>query len=164
MNNAEAQVNLLVKMTLSAWDSQNNYLKKHIHSLTDAQLAAEVAPGRNTGIYLVGHLIAVSDALFPLLGFGDKLYPEMEEIFIESPDKSGHDFPSVAELKLRLDAVNQRLAAFFSAQTNEDWLSRHMAVSPEDFSTQPHRNKLNVIISRTNHLATHLGQLLLIKN
>jgi len=163
MNNAEAQVRLLVKMTLSAWDSQNNYLKKHINTLTDAQLAAEVAPGRNTGIYLVGHLVAVSDALFPLLGFGDKLYPEMEEIFIESPDKSGHTFPAAAVLKERLDTVNERLVGFFSSMNEEDWFSRHMAVSAEDFSNQPHRNKLNVVINRTGHLANHLGQLLLLK-
>jgi hypothetical protein len=36
-----------------------------------------------------------------------------------------------------------------------DWFSRHMLVSPEDFAKEPHRNKLNVIINRTNHMANH---------
>jgi hypothetical protein len=38
-----------------------------------------------------------------------------------------------------------------------------MTVSPEDFAKEPHRNRLNVLISRTNHMANHIGQLLLLK-
>jgi DinB superfamily len=163
MDNTTHPLSLLIKMTLTAWDVQNNYLKNHIHALSDDQLAKEVAPGKNSGIYLLGHLIAVSDAMFPLLGIGDRLYPEMETVFITSPDKSGHVFPAVTELRLRLDAVNQRLSSAFAAITNDEWLSRHSVVSAEDFTGQPHRNKLNVVISRTNHMAGHVGQLLLLK-
>ena len=59
----------------------------------------EIAPRRNTGIYLSGHLIAVSDALFPLLGFGERLFPALEDVFIKQPDKSGQAMPTVTELK-----------------------------------------------------------------
>src|SRR6188768_1231716 len=96
------QSNLLVKMILMGWDAQNSYLNKLISSLTDEQLAKEIAPGKNTGVYLLGHLIAVSDGMLPLLGFGDRLFPEMEEVYLKSPDKSGLSFPPVAELKQRL--------------------------------------------------------------
>jgi hypothetical protein len=96
------QSNLLVKMILMAWDAQNNHLNKLISSLTDEELGKETAPGKNTGVYLLGHLIAVSDGMLPLLGFGDRLFPEMEDVFIKNPDKSGQAFPSVADLKLRL--------------------------------------------------------------
>ncbi len=154
---------LLVKMVRMSWDAQNNELTKLINTLTEEQLAKEIAPGRNTGIYLLGHLIAVSDGLFPLLGWGQALYPDMEEVFIKSPDKSGQTFPTVAELKSRLQAVNEKLNAQLDAATAEELLDRHMAVKPEDFATQPHRNKLNVIISRTVHMANHVGQMLLLK-
>lgn len=157
------QNNLVVKMTLTAWDTQNDYLNKLIASLSDEQLAKEIAPGRNTGVYLLGHLIAVSDAMLPLLGFGERLYPELEEPFLKMADKSGQSMPSVAALKQKLEAVNSKLAAHFNAATTDEWLSRHMSVSPEDFVKEPHRNKLNVVISRTNHLANHIGQLLLLK-
>lgn len=163
MENISNQVNLLIKMTLTAWDAQNSYLNNHINKLTDEQLSGDVAPGKNSGTYLLGHLIAVSDAMLPLLGIGEKLYPEMEAIFITSPDKSGHVFPAIADLKKRLDAVNQQLSSVFAAMTADEWLSRHTAVSAEDFATQPHRNKLNVLISRTSHMASHIGQLLLLK-
>ena len=163
METSTAQLNLLVKMTLTAWDTQNDYLNKLIGSLSDDQMAKEIAPGRNTGIYLLGHLIAVSDGMLPILGFSDRLFPALENIFIKTPDKSGLAMPTVTELKQNLDAVNANLAAHFAATSVDEWLSRHTAVSAEDFAKEPHRNKLNVVISRTNHMANHIGQMLLLK-
>ena len=153
------QSNLLVTMVLMAWDAQNTHLNKLISSLTDEQLAKETAPGKNTGIYLLGHLIAVSDGILPLLGFADRLFPEMEEVFIKHPDKAGQVFPSVAELKQRLDTVNTKLISHFRATDVQGWFARHSAVSPEDFVKEPHRNKLNVVINRTGHMAYHIGQI-----
>ncbi|MFC0776252.1 DinB family protein [Terrimonas alba] len=160
---ATEQLDLMVKMTLNAWDTQNNQLNKLIGSLSDEQFAKEIAPGKNTGVYLLGHLVAVSDGLLPLLGFGERLFPELEEPFIKTPDKSGQSMPPVSALKEKLQKVTAELAAHFQACTADEWLSRHMAISPEDFVNEPHRNKLNVVISRTNHLANHLGQMLLLK-
>ena len=121
------QAGLLVKMILMAWDAQNNYLNKLISSLTDEQLAKEIAPGKNTGVYLLGHLIAVSDGMLPLLGFGDRLFPEMEEVFLKNPDKAGKAFPSVTELKRQLEAVNKKLNSHFTSTEINRWLSRHTA-------------------------------------
>ncbi len=163
METTTTQSALLVKMTLTAWDAQNGYLNKLIGSLSDEQLVKEIAPGRNTGIYLLGHLIAVSDAMLPLLDFGERLFPELENTFITSPDKSGLAMPGVAELKEKLAAVNAKLATHFQPATVDEWLSRHTSVSPEDFAREPHRNKLNIVISRTNHIANHIGQMLLLK-
>jgi len=157
------QENLLVKMALMAWDTQNGYLTKLINSLPDEQLEKEIAPGKNTGVYLLGHLIAVSDGLLPLLGFGDRLYPEMEEMFLRTPDKSGLKFPPVGELKQRLEKVNAELNKHFESTDVDGWFSRHMSVSPEDFAKELHRNKLNVIMNRTAHMANHIGQMILLK-
>jgi DinB superfamily len=163
MEATTTQLNLLVKMTLTAWDTQNNYLKTLISALSDDQLSKEIAPGRNTGTYLLGHLIAVSDAMLPLLGFGERLFPALENVFITSPDKSGLNMPGINELKENLETVNEKLATHFQSASVDEWLSRHTAVSPEDFVKEPHRNKLNVVISRTNHMANHIGQMLLLK-
>ena len=156
------QNNLLVKMILMAWDAQNNYLNNLISSLTDEQLKKEIAPGKNTGVYLLGHLIAVSDGMLPLLGFGDRLFPEMEEVFVKNPDRSGQVFPPVTELKQRLEVVNTKLDGHFRSTEVDGWLSRHTAVSPNDFVKEPHRNKLNVVINRTGHMAYHIGQMRLL--
>jgi hypothetical protein len=163
MDKATTQSNLFVKMTIMAWEAQNGYFNKLINSLSDEQLSKEISPGRNRGIYLVGHLIAVSDAMLPLLGWGDRLFPELEEPFIKTPDKSGQAMPSVTELKEKLEAVNSKLASHFQSATVDEWFSKHTSVSAGDFAKEPHRNKLNVVISRTNHMANHIGQMLLLK-
>lgn len=163
MDNTTTQLNLVVKMAISAWESQNKQLNNLLEALTDEQLQKEIAPGRNTGVYLLGHLIAVSDALLPLLGFSDRLYPELDEVFIKNPDKSGFAMPTVNELKEKLQAVNAKLATVFDTTDVDEWLDRHTAVSAEDFAKEPHRNKLNVLMNRTAHMANHLGQMLLLK-
>lgn len=163
METTATQLDLLVKMTLIAWDTQNGYLNKLISSLSDEQLSKEIAPGRNTGTYLLGHLIAVSDAMLPVLGFDERLFPELDNVFINNPDKSGLKMPAVSELKEKLKAVNGKLESHFQAASVDEWLDKHTAVSAEDFAKEPHRNKLNVVINRTNHMANHIGQMLLLE-
>lgn len=150
---------VFIKMALSAWDSYNARVDKLINTLSDEQLLAETAPGRNSGIYLLGHLIAVSDGLFPILGFGEKLYPELNKIFLESPDRSGLEMPSITELKEYWKKVNTKLTDHINGVSEDEWFTRHNNVSEADFANEPHRNKLNIIINRTNHTSYHLGQL-----
>ena len=154
---------LFIKMAVSAWDTQCVRVSKLFDELSDEQLAGETAPGRNTGIYLLGHLLAVTDGMLPLLGFGEKLYPQLEKIFLTSPDKSGLETPSVQELKKYWKEVNAKLSAGIAATTPDEWFMKHAAVSAEDFAREPFRNKLNVLINRTNHQSYHLGQIIYLK-
>ena len=163
MQTNDTELDLVVKMTINAWESQNNQFNKLINELTDEQWQKEIAPGKNRGIYLLGHLIAVTDAMFSILGFQDRLFPALEPVFIFHPDKAGLDMPSVAELKEKLKVVNERLKDHMQSTTTSQWFERHMSVSPEDFAKEPHRNKLNIIINRTGHMAYHIGQLRLLK-
>jgi hypothetical protein len=163
METTVIQEKLFIKMTLAAWNTYNNNLSKLLDTLTDDQLAKEVAPGKNSGVYLLGHLIAVSDAMLPILDFGTKLFPQLEEVFIKNPDKSGLAKPSIEELKSSLRIVNAKLNESIQSTTETEWFERHTAVSAEDFAKEPHRNKLNIIINRTNHLAYHIGQMALLK-
>jgi uncharacterized damage-inducible protein DinB len=157
--NAQEQQPLFIKMALMAWDSHITRMNRLLGKLEDAQFEEETAPGRNTGTYLLGHLTAVNDSLHTFLGLGEKLYPELETVFITSPDKSGLDKPSVAELRTYWNNVTNALNDHFGKMTADDWFSRHTAVSEEAFAKEPHRNKLNVLISRTNHQAYHWGQM-----
>jgi hypothetical protein len=45
----------------------------------------------------------------------------------------------------------------------DDWFRAHSAMTEEDLAADPGRNKLSVLINRTNHVAYHLGQLVLAK-
>ena len=154
---------LLVRMSLQAWEVQIKRTEKLFDGLTDEQLLQEVAPGRNRGVYLLGHLIAVHDAMLPLLGLGEKLYPELEEIFIRNPDTRGIKMPAIAELREYWTALHHNLSVHFNAMIPEQWLQRHNAMTDEDLVKDPGRNKLSVLMNRTAHIAYHLGQLMFIK-
>jgi len=155
MNNQD----VFIKMVLSTWQMQLNRFNQLLDKLTDEQLMMDTAPGRNSGLYLLGHLTAVSDSLFSQLGIGSKLYPELENIFITNPDKSGLEMPGVGELRQYWKNVNDTLWRHFEQMPPDEWFARHALVSEDDFAKEPHRNKLNMIINRTGHIGYHLGQM-----
>ena len=150
---------IFVKIVIDAWETQNSRVDKLLEELTDRQLEAATAAGKNSGVYLLGHLTAVSDGLLPILGLSERLYPQLEEAFLKNPEKSGAEKPSIADLKKYWREVNTKIKKHFEAMSAEDWLGKHVAISSEDFAREPHRNKLNVLLSRTNHQSYHLGQL-----
>jgi hypothetical protein len=151
---------IMVKMVLDAWYSKIKEANDIFDKLTDEQLQNEVAPNRNRGIYLLGHLAATHDGMLPLLGLGDRFYQQLDEIYVDNPDKSKAHVNSATELRAYWKNINSTLADHFSKLSPDAWFEKHNAVSNEDFIKQPHRNKLNVIITRTTHLAYHNGQLI----
>lgn len=157
------QQQITIKMAIDAWNMYITRADKLFDLLSDEQLNEQVASGRNTGIYLLGHLTAVHDALFPLLTSGEKLYPALEEVFIRNPDKSGIEKPVTKDLRNYWSEVNNKLFEYFNQFTVNEWFQKHNAVSDEDFDKEPYRNKLNVLLNRTSHLAYHLGQLAFLK-
>lgn len=152
-----------VKMIFDRWNASIKNCDTLLDSLTDETLQKEIAPGRNRGIYLLGHLIAVHDDMLILLDMGEKLYPELYEPFIKSPDKTVMQIPSASELRSFWVNQCEVLKQKFDSLKLEEWFEKHTAVSAEDFAKEPHRNKLNIIITRTSHLQYHLGQLQLLK-
>jgi hypothetical protein len=131
--------------------------------LGDEELFAEIAPGKNRAIYLLGHLSAVHDMMLPLLGLGERQYPFLDAAFISNPDKSIPDLPKVEELRGYWKSINEVLADKFRMLQPEEWLQKHTAVSDEDFAKEPHRNRFSVLLNRTGHVQYHLGQLALLK-
>ncbi|MEP7279350.1 MAG: DinB family protein [Bacteroidota bacterium] len=157
------RIELLIKMIVAEWQKQNKRVDTILETLSEEQLAADTAPGRNSGIYLIGHLVAVNDAMLPILGFGEKLHPGLDTIFLTNPDKSGLARPSLEDLKKYWKEINEKLTQHINKTTPEEWISRHTTVSEEDFAREPHRNKLNILINRTSHQSYHLGQLVYLK-
>src|SRR4030088_1577696 len=123
------QQELLIKMVLDAWNAQIKRTDDLFNQLSDEQLMKEVSPGRNRGIYLLGHLAAIHDKMFVLLNLGEEIYPAMYEVFVASPDKSAKTIPPISEVKLYWKKVNSSLAGQFSKLSPEEWFQRHTSVS-----------------------------------
>jgi hypothetical protein len=158
-NTIVSEKELFIKMVMSNWELQVSRMNSVLAKLSDEELSSPTAPGRNTGVYLLGHLAAVSDGMFTFLGLGEKLNPSMDELFVRKPEDSGLEKPSISELKEYWNKVNAVLSEKMSQVAPEEWFNRHTAISEEDFAKEPHRNKLNIVINRTNHISYHLGQL-----
>jgi uncharacterized damage-inducible protein DinB len=152
---------LSVQVAINSWRLILERVNKAFSNLTDDQLLKEVAPGKNRLIYLWGHLTAVHDAMFPILGLGERLHPELDAIFVSSPDKAGAQLPPVGELRKYWDEVNGKLLSQFASLSADEWLQRHYAMSEEDYAKDPTRNRLAVLLSRTNHMSHHFGQVTL---
>jgi len=154
---------LMVKSVLDAWNSRIESANKLFDSLSDDDLQKEVSPGRNRGLYLLGHLTTVHDKMLPLLDFEPQVNPQLDDAFLHKPDKTVSEIPATNELRENWKKINTKLAEHFTKLSPDDWFQKHTAVSDEDFVKEPHRNRLNVLIGRTNHLQYHVGQVALIK-
>ena len=152
---------LSVQVAINSWRLGVERVNKALSNLTDDQLLKEVAPDKNRVIYLWGHLAAAHDATFPILGLGERLHPELDVMFISSPDKAGPPLPAVGDLRQYWEEVNSTLLLQFATLSADEWLQRHKAMSEEDYARDPTRNRLAVLLSRTNHMSYHLGQITL---
>src|SRR5712691_5122537 len=59
--------------------------------------------------------------------------------------------------------VHTELLSRFKTLSSKEWLERHGNVSPEEFERNPTRNRLAVLLGRTNHASYHFGQMMLAK-
>jgi hypothetical protein len=158
-----ANEEILGVTVLNSWKLAINRIGKTLSELSDEQLQQQIAPGRNRVFYLLGHLIATQDRMFPLLGIGERLHPELDDAYLTNADKLIADPLSATELRRAWAEVIDKLTRASEGFTLEDWLQKHTVVSDEDFAKDPGRNRLAVVLSRTNHASYHLGQAALAK-
>jgi len=86
---------LTVQAAINSWRLVLERASKTLSNLPDDQLLKEVAPGRNRLIYLWGHLTAIHDAMFPILGlagcgktrFEASAVPQNSLVSTTQPDK-----------------------------------------------------------------------------
>ncbi len=148
----------MVKMVFDSWNTLLKNFNEALDTATDEQLQKQIAPNKNRGIYLLGHMVVVHDDMLPILGFGEIQYPEINELF-KAPDDLDSKLPSAQVLREYWKNISEVLDRNFATLTPEQWMQKHNSVSAEDFAKQPHRNKLNVMITRVCHLSYHLGQM-----
>jgi hypothetical protein len=154
---------LVITTVVAAWKLVIKRLDDRFAQLDDEQLQKQIAPNKNRVFYLLGHLTAVRDRMLPMLGIGERLHPELDEAYLTNPDRTISDPLPASELKKAWSEVNVAITSAVEGFSVPDWLKKHGAVSDEDFSKNPTRNRLAVILNRTNHASFHTGQIVLAK-
>src|SRR5258707_3128011 len=123
----------LIDSSLRNWRSNVDRAGKLFGNLSQEQLLQEVARGKNRLIYLWGHLTAINDALIPLLGFGPRIHPELDLMFVSNPDRTVTTILSGGELKIIWQETSQILWTGFSKLSVADARLKHGAGYEEEF-------------------------------
>ncbi len=150
-----------LEICLLQWNAYNRIMQKTLNAIPDENFYKPIVPGGNSPSWLIGHLADTDDKLLELFGIRERLFPELSTIYHHErhTNQSGH--LSKDELNAKWKAIVAELDTAFKSMSESDWHARHLAVSEEDFKKEPHRNKLNVMLSRVTHKASHLGQIAL---
>jgi hypothetical protein len=157
------QQKLFVQIGLHSWNTQISRAEKVFNSYSDNEFYKQIAPGKNRIIYLYGHLAIYHDLLKETLGLGTSKYAYLAPIFLQNPDNVEAEMPSIEELKAIWNEVHDELKVLFANLAPGEWFKRHNAITDADFEKDPSRNRLSVVLTRANHVAYHLGQVVLVK-
>jgi DinB superfamily len=134
-------------------------MQKVFDALTDENYFKPITPGGNSPSWLMGHLADTDDKLLEMFGLRGRMFPDLEKIYHHQRGTNQAGHLSNAELNERWKKIVAELDKAFNNMSESDWFARHSAVTEEDFKKEPHRNKLNVMLSRVSHKASHLGQI-----
>jgi DinB superfamily len=148
-----------IDVCLLQWNAYNIRMQKTFDSLTTNNYSKSITIGGNAPSWLLGHLADTDDKLLELFGIRSRLFPELENIYHHERDTNQSGHLTKDELYAKWKAIAAELDKAFKNMSEADWLARHNAVSEADFKNEPHRNKLNVMLSRMTHKASHLGQI-----
>ena len=151
------------QMVVHALHDKGHHVDNVLAEVSDDQLLREVAPGRNRGIDLVGHLDVLVNSMLPLVGYGENPAPYLVEPFVKTPDKQTDDLPTANELRKEWEKAKTTVEKNIKNTAPGEWFQKHTSISEEDFAKEPHRNKLNVVLSRASHVDYHLGQLIFLR-
>lgn len=148
-----------IEICLIQWDTYNRRMQKMLDALTIDHFNKAIVPGGNSPSWLMGHLADTDDALLELFGIRKRMFPQLAKIYHHERGTNQTGHLSKEELNTQWKAIVAELDNTFKSMSESDWHNRHMAVTEEDFKKEPHRNKLNVMLSRVSHKASHLGQI-----
>ncbi len=148
-----------LQICLLQWDTYNRRMQKVIDTITDENFNQPMVPDGNSPSWLLGHLADTDDKLLELFGIGKRIYPELSTIYHHERNTNQRGHLPKDELSAKWKKIVTELDNAFKNMTEADWLARHLSVTEEEFKKEPHRNKLNVFLSRISHKASHLGQI-----
>src|SRR5437016_525710 len=97
-----------------------DWVDMYLDALTDDELQMEIIPGRNHGVWILGHLIASDDDLSPYITKEPILYPELQAQFKQgSTLQDRTEYPTVPELRQKWKAICEKNEVLFNQLRDE---------------------------------------------
>jgi len=149
----------VLDICLLQWNTYNTRMQKALESISDENFHKPIIASGNSPSWVFGHLVDTEDGLLELFGIRSRIHPELKSIYHHERGTNQAGHLSKTELMTKWKAISAELDKAFKSWSESDWMGRHTAVTEEDFKKEPHRNKLNVMLARVGHKASHLGQI-----
>lgn len=148
-----------LEICLLQWDAYTKRMEKMMETISSENYVTPIVPGGNSPSWLMGHLADTDDKLLELFGIRQRLFPELSTIYHHERGSNQTGHLAKEELLKKWKSIITELDRAFKFWSESEWRGRHTAVNEDDFAKEPHRNKLNVMLSRVTHKASHLGQI-----
>lgn len=135
------------------------WINYNLDQIGHGGLKKEIAPGKNHGVFLLGHILTSEDSISLFLGKGELLYPEYNLIFTSGSKLQPADkYPSTELLREQLNKVFQRNTNLYSEMSDSELNEPHSLLKgkmEDDFF----KTKEGVITKFLAHQLHHTGQL-----
>lgn len=155
--------NSIAKQFFEQWKAMVEWVNENLELLTDEELQAELSPGKNHGVWLLGHIIESEDNLSVYLGKAPRLYPEYEAIFGQrSKLLPVGEYPLVALLRSQWVGVVAKNETILSQMPDAEWNEPHAKLQPGEEETDYFATKGRCIMIWILHQNYHNGQLSLL--
>ncbi len=154
---------IAIKMITDNWNVMVSKVNNIVNTYTDDELELPVAPEKNKVKWIIGHLAAVNDLTLSILGVSEVTNPKQANRFTKTPFNKAQNLISIKEIKEYWFKTSELINSGTKKFSANDWFQKHNSITAEEFVKEPHRNKLNVLMGRANHISHHIGQMSLVK-
>jgi uncharacterized damage-inducible protein DinB len=141
--------------------AMRGWVDMYLDELSDEELRSDIIPGKNHGVWVLGHLVASDDTLSEYLGYGPQLFPETQVYAQGSKLMSVENCKPASTLRDEWKQVCGKNEQVYQLLKDEELDQPHAIISgnPED---DYFKTKQGVIINWTLHQVHHAGQLALL--
>ncbi|MBX7044811.1 MAG: DinB family protein [Ignavibacteria bacterium] len=153
--------NQISKQFAEQFEAMVDWVNGYIDPLTDDELKMEIAPGKNHGVWILGHLIASDDDFSVFMGKGDLLFPDYYEMFGQgSKLQPVENYPPIPLLREQWKTIIEKNRKIYSELQDQELNEPHgrMENPEKDFF----KTKQRIIFYWQLHQMYHAGQLSII--
>ena len=150
--------NILSKQFQRQYEMMVEWVNGTIDPLTDDEFKMEIYPGKNHGVWLLGHLVTSDDDFSMFMEKGEIMFPEYYEVFGQgSKLLSPEEYPPVSELRSAWKKVCEKNRKIYAELTDNELKLPHALV--KDIDKDYFKSKERVIMAWHLHQLYHAGQL-----
>ncbi|MEO8665859.1 MAG: DinB family protein [Ignavibacteria bacterium] len=150
--------NILVKKFLEQYIVMIEWVNLYINALTDKDFEMELSPGKNHGVWILGHMIASDDDFSLMMGKGELLFPEYQELFGQgSKLQPVKNYPAVEQLRKQWNDLFEKNKKIYEDLKDADF--NQPPENTTDANKDFFNTKAKVIMAWQLHQMYHGGQL-----